>query len=196
MYIKKHKSWALPEHYATDENIYLNRRQLLAKMGIAGAGLAASQLPFAAAMAAPITGFPAPQNDAYQLDRQLTMESEATTYTNFYEFGSSKNIWRKAQKLVTDPWMVTIDGLIEEEMVLDAADLIKKMGSQEERLYRHRCVEAWAMAVPWTGSLWPNWCGLPSQRRKQNSSVWKLFTIRLLPLVSARAGIPGPILKG
>ena len=47
--------------------------------------------------------------------------------------------------------MVTIDGLIEEEMVLDAADLIKKMGSQEERLYRHRCVEAWAMAVPWTG---------------------------------------------
>ena len=151
MYIKKHKSWALPEHYATAENIYLNRRQLLAKMGIAGAGLAASQLPFASAMAAPITGFLAPQNEAYQLDRPLTMESEATTYTNFYEFGSSKNIWRKAQKLVTDPWMVTIDGLVEEEMVLDAADLIKKMGSQEERLYRHRCVEAWAMAVPWTG---------------------------------------------
>jgi len=151
MYIKKHKSWAISEHYATDEAIYLNRRQLLAKMGIAGAGLAASQLPLAAAMAAPITGFPAPQNEAYQLDRPLTMESEATTYTNFYEFGSSKNIWRKAQKLVTDPWMVTIDGLVEEEMVLDAADLIKKMGSQEERLYRHRCVEAWAMAVPWTG---------------------------------------------
>ncbi len=151
MFIKAHKSWAISEHHATDEAIYLNRRQLLAKMGMAGAGIAASQLPFSGAMAAPITGFPAPRNDAYQLDRPLTMEEEATTYTNFYEFGSSKNIWRKAQKLVTDPWMVTIDGLVEEEMVLDAADLIKKMGSQEERLYRHRCVEAWAMAVPWTG---------------------------------------------
>ena len=151
MYIKKHKSWALPEHLATDEHVYLNRRQLLSRIGLAGAGLAALQLPFASALAAPITGFPAPQNDAYSLDRPLTMEEEATTYTNFYEFGSSKNIWRKAQKLVTDPWMVTIDGMVEEEMVLDAADLIKKMGSQEERLYRHRCVEAWAMAVPWTG---------------------------------------------
>ena len=151
MYIKKHKSWALPEHLATDEHVYLNRRQLLSRIGLAGAGLAASRLPFASAFAAPITGFPAPPNDAYGLDRPLTLEEEATTYTNFYEFGSSKNIWRKAQKLVIDPWMVTIDGMVEEKMVLDAADLIKKMGSQEERLYRHRCVEAWAMAVPWTG---------------------------------------------
>jgi len=150
MYIKKYKSWNIPENQATDEQTYLNRRQMLAKMGIMGTGLAASALPFSA-MAAPITGFPAPRNEAYQLDRPLTMESDATTYTNFYEFGSSKNIWRKAQKLVTDPWMVTIDGLVEEEMVLDASDLIKKMGAQEERLYRHRCVEAWAMAVPWTG---------------------------------------------
>ncbi len=47
--------------------------------------------------------------------------------------------------------MVTIDGLVEEEMTLEAADLVKRMGGQEERLYRHRCVEAWAMAVPWTG---------------------------------------------
>jgi len=150
MFIKAHRSWEISENQATDEQTYLNRRQLLAKMGMAGAGLAAAQLPLKA-MAAPITGFPAPRNDAYALDRPLTMEEEATTYTNFYEFGSSKNIWRKAQKLVTDPWMVTIDGLVEEEMVLDAADLIKKMGTQEERLYRHRCVEAWAMAVPWTG---------------------------------------------
>ena len=57
MYIKKHKSWALPEHLATDEHVYLNRRQLLSRIGLAGAGLAASQLPFASALAAPITGF-------------------------------------------------------------------------------------------------------------------------------------------
>ena len=88
---------------------------------------------------------------AYRLDRDITPEDDATTYTNFYEFGSSKNIWKRAQKLVTDPWMVTIDGLVETEMQLDAEDLIAKAGGLEERLYRHRCVEAWAMAVPWSG---------------------------------------------
>ena len=47
--------------------------------------------------------------------------------------------------------MITIDGLVETEMQLDAVDLIAKIGGLEERLYRHRCVESWAMAVPWTG---------------------------------------------
>ena len=88
---------------------------------------------------------------AYRLDRDITPEEDATTYTNFYEFGSTKNIYRRAQKLVTDPWAVTIDGLVETEMTLDAATLIARAGGFQERLYRHRCVEAWAMAVPWTG---------------------------------------------
>jgi sulfoxide reductase catalytic subunit YedY len=75
----------------------------------------------------------------------------ATTYTNFYEFGSSKNIWKKTRWLETDPWAVTIDGMVEAEMTLDAEALVSAMGGFEERLYRHRCVEAWAMAVPWSG---------------------------------------------
>ncbi|MBT6256705.1 MAG: protein-methionine-sulfoxide reductase catalytic subunit MsrP, partial [Alphaproteobacteria bacterium] len=62
-----------------------------------------------------------------------------------------KNIWRKAKRLKPDPWQVTIDGMIEETIKIDASDLIAQLGDQEERLYRHRCVEAWAMAVPWTG---------------------------------------------
>ena len=51
----------------------------------------------------------------------------------------------------TDPWAVTIDGMVEAEMTLDAEALVSAMGGFEERLYRHRCVEAWAMAVPWSG---------------------------------------------
>ncbi len=149
MLIKNKKGWELKECHATDEAVWMQRRQILAAMGVMGTGLAVS--PFTSAFAAPISGFPAPRNDKYTLDRPITLEEEATTYTNFYEFGSSKNIWRAAQKLQTDPWMVTIDGLVEEEMQIDAADLIAKIGGQEERLYRHRCVEAWAMAVPWTG---------------------------------------------
>ena len=149
MLIKHKKSWEIKECHATDESVWMNRRQILAGMGVLGAGLAVS--PLGSAMAAPISGFPAPRNEAYTLDRPVTLEEEATTYTNFYEFGSSKNIWRAAQKLQTDPWMVTIDGLVERELMLDASDLIAQLGGQEERLYRHRCVEAWAMAVPWTG---------------------------------------------
>ena len=98
MLIRSPKSWEISESLATDEAVYLNRRTILKSMGLAGAGLAASSLtPFASAFTAPITGFPAARNDAYGLDRPITVEAEATTYTNFYEFGSSKNIWRKAQ---------------------------------------------------------------------------------------------------
>ncbi|MDP7375771.1 MAG: protein-methionine-sulfoxide reductase catalytic subunit MsrP, partial [Alphaproteobacteria bacterium] len=124
----------------------------------AGAGLASASIVggsvaplVSSARAASITGFPATRNPAFTLDRPVTVEEEATTYTNFYEFGSSKNIWRKAQKLVTDPWIFTIEGLVDNPLQLDASELIAKTGPQEERLYRHRCVEAWAMAVPWTG---------------------------------------------
>ena len=145
----------MPQHMATDEALFLSRREWLKAAGLAGIGIAAGTAGLSAMMgrasAAPITGFPATRNDSYVIDRALTAEQEATTYTNFYEFGSSKTIWRKAQKLETDPWMVTIDGMVEEELKIDAAELITKLGSQEERLYRHRCVEAWAMAVPWTG---------------------------------------------
>ena len=103
MLIRTPKSWEISERHATDEATYLNRRTILKSMGLAGAGLAASSLtPFssglvASAFAAPITGFPAARNEAFTLDRPITVEDEATTYTNFYEFGSSKNIWRRAR---------------------------------------------------------------------------------------------------
>ncbi|MFL2831949.1 MAG: protein-methionine-sulfoxide reductase catalytic subunit MsrP [Candidatus Puniceispirillaceae bacterium] len=158
MLIRSRKPWDVIDYKTTDENVYLNRRSLLRAMGIAGAGLASASVvggsfaPFvSSARAASITGFPATRNPAFTLGRPVTVEEEATTYTNFYEFGSSKNIWRKARKLVTDPWIFTIEGLVDNPLQLDASDLIARTGPQEERLYRHRCVEAWAMAVPWTG---------------------------------------------
>ena len=158
MLIRSRKPWDVIDYKTTDENVYLNRRSLLRAMGIAGVGFANASVvggSFAtlvsSARAASITGFPATRNPAFTLDRPVTVEEEATTYTNFYEFGSSKNIWRKAQKLVTDPWIFTIEGLVDNPLQLDASDLIARTGPQEERLYRHRCVEAWAMAVPWTG---------------------------------------------
>jgi sulfoxide reductase catalytic subunit YedY len=80
----------------------------------------------------------------------LTPEKIATTYNNFYEFGSHKQIWQAAQDLRIRPWEVKIDGLVEKEITVGIDDLLAKM-PLEERLYRHRCVEAWSMDVPWSG---------------------------------------------
>lgn len=151
MLIRRKRSWELPDSAATSEHLYMNRREWLRAAGFAGVGAALGGGLLSGAARAAITGYPFPRNDAYQLDRALTDEEEATTYNNYYEFGSSKNIWKKARKLVSDSWTVTIDGMVEREMTLDATDLVKLMGGVEERLYRHRCVEAWAMAVPWSG---------------------------------------------
>ncbi len=156
MLTRSRRGWELPESAATPESVWFSRRRLLAAGG-AGAILAAAPgagLLGRAAMAEeePIAAelYPAPLNEAYELDRELTDPELATTYNNFYEFGSQKNIWRAAQALRLRPWTVTIDGMVEEEIVIDAEDLIRRMPI-EERLYRLRCVEAWAMAVPWTG---------------------------------------------
>jgi sulfoxide reductase catalytic subunit YedY len=86
----------------------------------------------------------------YRLDRPITGEELATTYNNFYEFGSSKNIWREAQDLPIRPWTVAIGGQVEEPFEIGIDELLARM-PLEERLYRHRCVEAWSMAVPWSG---------------------------------------------
>ena len=151
MFIRKARPWSLSENDITPESVFLNRRKLLAGMGF---GLTASAIGgglFPKGAMAAITGLPAERNPAFTLDRDITDENDAITYTNFYEFGSSKNIWKAAQKLETDPWAVTIDGMVEEDITIDAEDLVRKLGGVEERLYRHRCVEAWAMAVPWSG---------------------------------------------
>ena len=152
MLIKVRENWALPETAVMPEHIYMNRRQWLQAAGVAGAGLATM---FAGGAINPVNAaigpYPAPRNEAYVGGRALTPEDEATTYTNFYEFGSSKNIWRRAQNLITDPWSVSIGGFVETPVTLDAEDLLQQLGGLEERIYRHRCVEAWAMTVPWTG---------------------------------------------
>ena len=94
--------------------------------------------------------YPAKRNPKYTLDRPITDEKINGNYNNFYEFGTSKHIAEAAQALPIRPWTVTIDGLVEKKQEIGIDDLIRKM-TLEERLYRHRCVEAWSMAIAWTG---------------------------------------------
>ena len=152
MLTRSRPAWALPVKAATPESVFLNRRELCRSVA-AGSILAAvpALSGIASAAADPSAGlYPAKRNDAYKLDRAVTPEKVATTYNNFYEFGSHKNIWKAAQKLKVRPWTVTIDGMVEKERTVDVDTLLRAM-RLEERLYRHRCVEAWAIAVPWTG---------------------------------------------
>ena len=157
MLIRRRCGWELPEREATDEAIFHDRRRLI--QGIAAGTILAvssaaglSALPaWAADEADPSSGlYPAKRNEKFMLDRPLTEEKAATTYNNFYEFGTDKSIWREAQALKVRPWTIKIDGMVEKTMTLGIDDLLK-MVTLEERLYRHRCVEAWSMAIPWSG---------------------------------------------
>ena len=87
MLIKQHRSWELPESVATSETIYMNRREWLKAAGFAGLGLGTSGLiggGMASTAMAAIGGYPFPRNEDYVLDRAITDEEDATTYTNFY----------------------------------------------------------------------------------------------------------------
>ncbi len=147
MHVVRRKSWEIPERLATPEALFLDRRSVLAALSAAGA-LAVSGARAWADDADPSTFYPAQRNPAYTLDRNVTPEKYNLNYNNFYEFSTSKHI--DASALRTRPWTVKLDGLVEKEQTLDVDALIKAMGL-EERLYRHRCVEAWSMAIPWTG---------------------------------------------
>jgi sulfoxide reductase catalytic subunit YedY len=149
MLIRKKRSWEIPESAATDEAAFRNRRRLLQGLA-AGPILAAGIGNVAPALAAEAGLYPARRNDRYKLDRPLTDAKYSTTYNNFYEFGTGKTIWQDAQALKVEPWTIKIDGMVEKPVTIGFGDLVKQM-PLEERLYRHRCVEAWSMAVPWTG---------------------------------------------
>jgi methionine sulfoxide reductase catalytic subunit len=149
MLIKRRRGWELPESMATPEALYFGRRDLL-KIGAASA--VAVALPATAQAEADPSAklYPFKRNESYKLDRELTEEKTASTYNNFYEFGSHKKIADAAQALNVRPWTVQLDGMVEQPQTIDFDTLLAKM-PKEERLYRLRCVEAWSMAIPWSG---------------------------------------------
>ena len=148
MHYHRRPSWAISEAMVTPEHVFLNRRQILAGMGLGAGLLAMPGRARAEAGVSPIEGAPNPAfTDA---GRPVTDEAVNSTYNNFYEFGSSKRISQEAQKLETEGWKITVAGLVEEEFTIDMDDLIGRM-ALEDRIYRHRCVEAWSMVAPWTG---------------------------------------------
>ena len=137
----------IPYSEVTPRSAYLNRRNFIA--GAAALGVAGV-----------LDGKPALANTA-QLQTVksplstpgLTPTSlkDITSYNNFYEFGVEKgDPARNAGKLKTRPWTLTVDGLVKQKKTASIDDLLR-FKPIEERVYRHRCVEAWSMVIPWAG---------------------------------------------
>ncbi len=149
MLIKVPHGWEIPEREATPEHQFLSRRAVLQSLGVAGLGGVIGR-PLRAATEGD-SPYPAIRNTKYTLDRPLTAERVATGFNNFYEFTLDKQqVQHRVDQFKIDPWTVRVKGLVNNPRTYDIDDIVQRF-PLEERLYRFRCVEAWAMAVPWTG---------------------------------------------
>jgi sulfoxide reductase catalytic subunit YedY len=153
MHVIRRRDWEIPERLATPEHLFLSRRAFLAATGASALSLSPKSVLAQRAGDLPDPTrdlYPARRNENFTLDRPVTDEKINTSYNNFYEFGSTQNVVKAAQALKLRPWTVKLDGMVEQPQEIGLDDLIRKM-PLEERLYRHRCVEAWSMAIPWSG---------------------------------------------
>ncbi len=151
MHIKVPQDWELPESAATSESDYRlsGRRDFLKSVGL---GLAGAALGVRAQAAT--AGLPPRLNPDYPAGAlKVTPYKLATSYNNFYEFGLDKGdpVENANKGWKTEPWTVEILGLARNRGKWDVNDLVAKLGGTEERVYRHRCVEAWSMVIPWAG---------------------------------------------
>ena len=172
MLIKKHTGWEIPSSEITPHHLYLSRRRFIqGAAAVAGAATLAACAP-----KTDLTGLrsvdqqqppppsPAPGETAAptatpavipgqtdELGDPLTSFEDVTTYNNFYEFSTNKEaVARKAEGFVSSPWHVAVTGKVRNPGAY-AIDSILAKYTQEERIYRLRCVEGWSMVIPWLG---------------------------------------------
>ena len=143
----------------TPKAVYEDRRQMLKRMAGGAAGAAIAAWAGRQAMAQQVTRpgkLAALASTKSAVAGAVTMEKltdykDASTYNNFYEFGTDKaDPARNAHTLKTTPWTVEVEGLIKKPGKYGIEDLLK-LSAQEERIYRLRCVEGWSMVIPWVG---------------------------------------------
>ncbi|WP_035986329.1 protein-methionine-sulfoxide reductase catalytic subunit MsrP [Leptolyngbya sp. KIOST-1] len=159
VFFKARPGWQSPYPKVTPEGVFWRRRRFMTSLIGAGVGLAASaggcrrsgpmDADLERSLGVPLPAVPRHRAFA-DAGREPTPQRYASSYNNYYEFGGSKNIWASAQALPTDPWKLDVSGLVKNPVSFDLEDLTRQF-ELEERIYRFRCVEAWAMVVPWIG---------------------------------------------
>jgi len=145
----------IPSSAITSKDMYLNRRRFLRGAAVAGvAALGAERVsrlisPGTEALAG--TKLQTVKSGLTTTGEDLTSLNDVTHYNNYYEFGVEKDEPAKhAGVLPTRPWTIRVDGKVAKPRTFDIEDLLK-LRPLEDRVYRHRCVEAWSMVIPWVG---------------------------------------------
>jgi len=144
-----------PSSEITDKRLYFNRRTFMAGAAVIGAAALVGDKVLG--LRSPVTAEAAGAklDIASKIDdaggEKLTPLKDITNYNNFYEFATDKySPASKAKSLRTQPWTISIEGLVKKPKTLDI-DSILKLHPLDERIYRHRCVEGWSMVIPWLG---------------------------------------------
>lgn len=141
----------IPSSEITPYGVYQERREFLKTAAFAGA-IAATAPSMLLPRPAQASAFgPNLTRGRFSTQEELTPYDAVTSYNNFYELGTGKDDpVENADKLITRPWTVTVDGEVHNPKQYDINDILKRF-PMEERIYRLRCVEAWSMVVPWIG---------------------------------------------
>lgn len=134
----------------TPQSTYLGRRQLLKAIAAGATGTTLEAWASPPGKLRALEGRASALSGANSMEK-VTLYKDATTYNNFYEFGTDKSDpAAKAHTLKTSPWSVEIEGLVKKPGKINLEDLLK-LSPMEERTYRLRCVEGWSMVIPWVG---------------------------------------------
>ena len=149
----KYKSLPVHPSEITPEHVYLNRRAFMKTAAVAGAGAllaACGSEATSSETLAPTADLPT-SSQTDELGDPVNSYEQITNYNNYYEFSMSKeDVAALSQDLKTSPWEVQVYGLVNKPQTFGLEDLLKKF-TQEERIYRLRCVEGWSMVIPWMG---------------------------------------------
>jgi methionine sulfoxide reductase catalytic subunit len=184
----------------TPRDIYVNRRKFLYGMGLAGglalAGKSLANLAFPSARAYAATSLPGIVKSPFSTAEKVTPEDRVTTYNNYYEFGTDKGDPSKnAGKFVTSPWSVSVEGEVAKPRKF-TMDEILKLAPLEERIYRHRCVEAWSIVVPWVGYSFSTIAKLVEPNSNAKYVAFESYFDRKQMPLWGRAGIQLPYVEG
>jgi methionine sulfoxide reductase catalytic subunit len=173
----------------TPKHLYLNRRTFLAGLPLAGATLVGGKA-LADNKLNGITKSP------FSTTEKVTPYNDVTHYNNYYEFGTRKEQpGSLAQKLKTSPWTVKVEGAVNKPQVFDI-DAIMKLAPLEERIYRHRCVEAWSIVVPWVGFPLNVLIKKVEPTEKAKFVAFQTVLEPGIMLSEGEAGIPLPYVEG
>jgi sulfoxide reductase catalytic subunit YedY len=138
----------------TDEKLYHDRRKFMLTASAVVAGAIAAPAIFnklASASPAPADDWKPAKKGPYDTDEKMNSYQDITTYNNYYEFGTDKeDPSQNATHFKTTPWTVSVEGAVKKPTQYHLDDLLKPY-TMEDRIYRHRCVEAWSMVIPWRG---------------------------------------------